>query len=284
MQLVREVPKEVMFKVSDAIQDQTKKNRYWFEFPAQWSNQLDKDPIIGIRSLYETKTNRLVNFDFTVDLIENEAVLVSRTYNLIFWLDGADNISVIGQKFDKYWFTSSMNESKSVWAGTIDHEFVANDFVCFSVYDPDEHSLRLVFTCSDTCPITITVTDTRPDHSSHTCNIRLSVQAVNEDTVGLFGTENKFWGIREVSKPIWSRYQMYVLSSLAEDDANGFLGHTRTAPYYPIKYYRLKNKNKRFWIELYETRFHDVPVELPSDKRDDVFIEAIVCFSSSGML
>ena len=53
---LREVPKEVMFKISDAKQDQTKLNRYWFDFPSQWSNQLDKDPIIGIRDIYQTKT------------------------------------------------------------------------------------------------------------------------------------------------------------------------------------------------------------------------------------
>ena len=56
----KEIPYEVMFKVSDAQQDPIKHNRYWFNFPDQWVNQRDKDPIIGIRDIYLTRTNRIM--------------------------------------------------------------------------------------------------------------------------------------------------------------------------------------------------------------------------------
>ena len=47
---LREVPYETTFLLSDAVQDQSIKNRYWFDLPNQWTHQANKDPIIGIRS------------------------------------------------------------------------------------------------------------------------------------------------------------------------------------------------------------------------------------------
>ena len=66
----REVPYEIMFKLSDAEQDPIKKNRYWFDFPGQWVNQLDKDAIIGIRDIYLTKTNRHIRLLFNISVVE----------------------------------------------------------------------------------------------------------------------------------------------------------------------------------------------------------------------
>ena len=57
---LREVPYETTFLLSDAVQDQSIKNRYWFDLPNQWTHQANKDPIIGIRDIYFTKTNRFI--------------------------------------------------------------------------------------------------------------------------------------------------------------------------------------------------------------------------------
>ena len=81
----------------------------------------------------------------------------------------------------------------------------------------------------------------------------------------IFGSDAEFSGDL-IMIPIWTRYNCYVLSSLAVDDVNNFLGHTRPQSYMPLKYYRLSSKVKRFWIELYENRYHDVPVALPVER------------------
>ena len=57
---LREVPEEVMFLLSESEQDPKKPNRYWFDFPSQWADQYKKDPIIGIRDIYLTRTNRII--------------------------------------------------------------------------------------------------------------------------------------------------------------------------------------------------------------------------------
>ena len=291
---IREVPHEVMFKISDAIRDQTKKNRYWFDFPSQWSNQLDKDPIIGIRSIYQTKTNRLVNLKLSIQIVSDSiGVVASRTGNIMFWLDGNTNITEFTMKFDKYWFDATNEEYIKDGITFMDKDGItpkdfkwnSNILSAHFDYDPDKHKCVLCIGLSYDVDKQIIVEDANTE-MTYICKYRIVMQAINLDTVAILGTGNEIISenSNDIEIPIWSRYQCYVLSSLAEDDANGFIGHTRNVQYYPIKYYRLKNKVKRFWIELYETRYHDVPVTLPYDNRDDIFIEAIVCFSSNGML
>lgn len=75
-----------------------------------------------------------------------------------------------------------------------------------------------------------------------------------------------------------------MTSSFSSDAIDSYLGHTRQDPYCPIKYYRLSSDSKRFWIDLYETRDHTVGVCLPEDDKDVLYIEAVVCFSASGMI
>ena len=82
----------------------------------------------------------------------------------------------------------------------------------------------------------------------------------------------------------WSRYQCYVTSSISNDSEDNYLGHTRTDPYAPIKYYRLSSDSKRFWIDLYDTRDHEIEVKLPDDNKDVLYVEAVVCFGTKGML
>ena len=313
----REVPYEVMFKLSDAVQDPIKKNRYWWDFPSQWSNQLDKDPILGIRSIYLTKTNRLAYFKLTISLREdneNETLWYFWYGDINFYIDGTDTIVIFTTKFNQYWYDALKNngQGKNDYSSsnyTLDSNSIHSHFD----YDSNTHKCLLSIGASNSFPKHIIITDT--NNQTHNCLIRISIEPKNQDTYALFNIDYRepleeatLIGIREISIPVWTRYNCYILSSLADDDANNFLGHTRNANYTPIKYYRLKNKNKKFWVELYETRYHDVPVTLPIDKipnldydstqieseinkmylkeyiRDDLFIEAIVIFNSNAMI
>ena len=291
----REVPKEVMFKLTDATQDQIKKNRYWFDFPSQWADQLDKDPIIGIRSMYLTKTNRLINFNLYINIkdSEDDSHTVWKFWwgNMKFYLDGSDTIKEFTYKFNEQWYNkmSSNNPNTQLTFSSATYTLGEKDIWSHYDYDPDSHTCLLSIGTTGSLPESVTVTDT--DNETHNCYIEISIEPLNRYTCILFGVEYhtagaqiRIRGNRNASFPIWSRYQCYIKSSLADDDVNNFLGHTRKNNYYPIKYYRLKNKNKKCWIELYETRYHDVPVIIPRDSEDDLFIEAIVLFTSEGII
>ena len=129
----------------------------------------------------------------------------------------------------------------------------------------------------------------------------MEITAISDDAIALFGGTEFIapWNNNKpcrIEIPIWSRHQCLVKSSIATNDKNNILGHTRKDPYTPLKYYRLTSGIKKFWIELYEARFHDSAVSFPTKAyeldeetkkeidRDDLIIEAIVCFTAQGML
>ena len=103
---LREVPEEITFMLSEAEQDSVKPNRYWFDFPNQWANQPNKDPIIGIRSIYFTKTNRFIKYSYKIELIPlHETEPIDTIEGTIkHWIDGGnDTIQKITENFNTWW-------------------------------------------------------------------------------------------------------------------------------------------------------------------------------------
>ena len=304
---LREVPYETTFLLSDATQDPSKPNRYWFDFPSQWSNQANKDPIVGIRSMYTTKTNRFILYDYKIvlfylgpleeeqdddddDLFEEqirptiqpagEGIETRRdvdmiTGTLVLWVDGSETIRPITENFNKYWKTPEPTTY------TQNHTWKDWEIQAYYSYDRTEHKTYLNFGRGilENPRFTKTVAGVQYEYA-----YGIVITPKSDDAKALFGSNDPIIGIDKVKIPVWSRYQCLVKSSIADGDKNNILGHTRNDPYTPLKYYRLSHDLKRFWIELYETRFHDCPVVLPQDKRDDLIIEAVVAFSSQGML
>jgi hypothetical protein len=80
-QLSREIPKEILFRVSSDTmvsssgnippvrQDNVKKNKYWFRFPEEWSNRKFKDKVLGIRSIYLLEDWFDIEFDFYINIV-----------------------------------------------------------------------------------------------------------------------------------------------------------------------------------------------------------------------
>ena len=290
---LREVPEEITFMLSDAEQDPNIKNRYWFDFPSQWANQPNKDPIIGIRSIYITKTNRFIKYKYKITLndLAQQPIDITTVYEpidtiegtIIHWLDGSDNIRPITENFNKYWLsdgtrTHTCSDEQHTWK---DWEVQA-----YYGYDRITKKTNLYFGRG-------IMEEPYYTHESslieHHYPYGIEITPISDDAIALFGG-TFFKHEPDQTKPcrvalsVWSRYQCMIKSSIAANDKNNILGHTRNDPYTPIKYYRLTSNMKKFWIELYETRFHDCLVELPSDKRDDLIIEAIVCFTTQAMI
>ena len=287
LESVREVPYETTLVLSDAEQDQSIKNRYWFNLPSQWVNQSNKDPIIGIRSIYCTKTIRFIRYSYKIELInfgaQAESIdTIEGIMNL--WLDGTDTIRPITETFNRYWLTDG---TRYHTCSDDEHKWSDWEIQSYYGYDRETHTTHLYFGRGILEDPYYSLVD---DNTTTLLPYQVSITPLSDDAKVLFGTDSTLvaeWSVTKpcrVEIPIWSRYQCLVKSSLAESDKNNILGHTRNDPYTPIKYYRLNHDIKKFWIELYETRFHDCPVVFPSDGRDDLIIEAIVCLSSQGMI
>ena len=278
---LREVPEEIVFLLSEAEQDPNTPNRYWFEFPNQWANQPNKDPIIGIRDIYTTNTNRFIRFSYKVELIplhETYAIdTIEGTINC--WLDGSENIQKITNTFNEWWLKDGTRTTELT---DEEHEWKDWEIQAYYGYDRTTHKTNLCFGRGIKEQPTIMVKDSEDFEIE--CSYVITITPLSHDVKALFNTTSAITSETRAEVPMWSRHQCLVKSSIAANDKNNILGHTRNDSYNPIKYYRLTSSMKKFWIELYETRYHDCPVAFPNDKRDDLIIEAIVCFTAQAMI
>ena len=309
---LKEVPYEMTFLLKDATQDPAIKNRYWFDLPITWLDAEVKDPIIGIRSLYTTKTNRFIWYEYHIELItlnsydleEEDQVCVDAYHGEIqHWLDGSDTLRTVTDYFNQHWIdcgerweggiTQRLGENLDdyhVWEqGEVFCHYEYKNNVNTDIRQKYYNRLCLVFGRGFLSDV-VEVVD---EHDIPIkCVYRISIMPVNWDTVAVFGLDNTdtIFEWTNVILPTWSRYQCFVKSSLTDMDKNNILGHTRNDPYMPIKYFRYNINVRKFWIELYETRYPDCPVIIPKDTvntnhaDDDIIVEAIVCLSSDGML
>ena len=301
---LREVPYETTFLLSDAKQDQSKPNRYWFDLPNQWADQANKDPIIGIRSIYTKKTNRFIKFNYKVELIPlHETYSIDTIEGTIsHWIDGSETIKTLVERFngkDAFvvgWLPNDADElaKRRTTEGGYEHEWKANEIVAYYGYDRETHKTNLCFGRGIKEDSTVMVKDS--EDLDIECSYYITITPISDDAKVLFNSNSALTFETRVEIPIWSRHQCFVKSSIATNDKNNILGHTRNDPYTPLKYYRLNNGIKKFWIELYETRHHDCQVVFPKKvyetneeekkkiDRDDLIIEAIICFTAQAMI
>lgn len=64
---------------------------------------------------------------------------------------------------------------------------------------------------------------------------------------------------------VWDRHTCIIYSSIAEQSNHGYIGNS-DINFNPIKYYRLKATDQRFWIEFYSSSHHNIPVKLPPNE------------------
>ena len=305
---LKEVPEEITFLLSDAEQDPYIKHRYWFQFPAQWANIHNKDPIIGIRSLYTTKTNRYIQYSYKIELIPvNTTEAIDTVEGTIRqWLDGSDTIRPIAEFFNDRWLPKTSNDDETHYGVRThtcedeEHNWVKYEVMCYYGFDRDSNKTNLCFGRGILASDTVLIKDSEDFETE--CFYQITITPESDDAKALFGSNDSLANDYETTHksrleiPVWSRYECLVKSSIANNDKNNRLGYTRNQAYTPIKYYRLNAGDKRFWVELYETRFPSCPVSFPKKvyetdeiekrkpDRDDLVIEGIVAFSSEGMI
>ena len=296
----REIPREALFNLSDARQDSVKPNRYWFNYPEEWTNQLDKDAIIGIRDIFLTKANRYINFSLhislTIDTSLNPSVepsddplstppaeydSITVTFSEVF--DGSKDFRDMVNSFESQWKTAVTNTHTT-------YEWSSNDIrFWFDTNQTTGCKLHIGRTSNRTITYTdylgneVSTLDFHDETGGYCYKFVITFTPISDSAKNIV-YHDYVTGANVLTFTIWSRYQCYIKSSISEETHDNYLGHTRDLSYSPLKYYRVKNKNNRFWIELYDTRNHRCPVVFPNDKLDDLFIEAILCFSGAGMI
>ena len=277
---LKEVPQEVLFKSNsskNAIRDQNKPNRIWFMFPEQWANQLNKDSIIGFRNFYVVKEDRYIVLNLDIDVYENieleeRNTLFSLSGKLKFWIGQSDSLSKIPSKFEESWH----HHMKTI--------IINNDFAYEQLNNNNLIGCLLI---NNELIFTHTIHQDKLEYidedGTHECHLAIHITPLNEDCKNVFNISNRVSGDDELKIKVWSRHTIYLTSSISYEAEDNFLGHTNYSCN-PIKYFRLTHNDKRFWVDMWESRNHNIPVEFSNDGKEVLYIEGIVCFDSKAML
>ena len=277
---LKEVPQEVLFKSNspkNAMRDQNKSNRIWFMFPEQWRNQLNKDSIIGFRNFYIVKEDRYIVLNLDIDVYENieleeRNTLFSLSGKQRFWIGQSDSLTKIPYIFEEFWYQNM----KTI---LINNDFANEQLNNKNLIDCILINNELIFTHT----IHQDKLEYIDENGTHECHLAIHITPLNEDCENVFNISNRVSGDDILKIKAWSRHQIYLTSSISYEAEDNFLGHTNHSCN-PIKYFRLTHEDKRFWVDMWESRNHNIPVEFSNDGKEVLYIEGIVCFDSKTML
>ena len=293
--LQRQLPQETVFmsNSSNSFVDPLHRERIYFTFPKNWSTNVTKHAIIGIRSIYVTRAFRrclltlrqkLKYRDMSGDEIDVEThdVKVSKFFKDDTLLQ--EFIAKIAYK---------LGEVK--WSDTnAPHINDTETLECYYdfIEETDTHRSRFVIHS----PYNDIPENDRKTNVSvgsglveeRTYYIEFEVVDINEDC-SIILNYSKPETRPKLSEPIitydiWDRDSCIVYSNLAYMSDHNFLGHTRRYEMNNLKYYEINNCNQTFWVDLYTSVDHKCPVYLSSDRKDELYIEATLLTSANAVL
>jgi hypothetical protein len=290
VEIFREIPIEKCFRLSDpsVIQDKIIKNRYWFTLPEEWTNQLQKDPILGFRNIFVQQVARYFNFTLRFYYTKKDdisKVLYDNTLNFYFTIyhnqsidDALDNIN----KQWNEWILSSANITNN------NDSWIYGD-ICFTYHiptlyqDPEVKDYQLVFYVDrHRDAIFLGSGPNNGVHMERHIDL-LTFSSPNSNLYNVFTEQHINDAHTHLHIKCWDRQNVLVKSNLS-NNSDLYLGFSRGNAIIPLKYYRLTSDSKRFWIELWSSHEPERPSILPPDKRDDLYMETVFCYSSNAML
>jgi hypothetical protein len=283
----REIPKEMLFKISEARQDTIKKNKWWFKLPEEWTNRAFKDKVLGLRStkLVPRWFTPMFGWAFAFFPDKNPDTQPSFAYTVgvgDLFIGATTTIREIQDHFNNIYADFiekfGINDQPPDRAENHKSHIYKKYYTYYYHKDPVDPSKII-------CVLVFNLVQRyAPGPVGFT---KFMFYNPNQDALDLFGRSlfPTTLKLEELSFTIlWDRRELYILSSLAiSSDKNGYLGHSCTADYIPIKYYRLDSDDKEFWIELYSEREHCCGAD-DLQKISDLYLEMIFMFSTNAML
>ena len=244
--------------------DQLIKNRYWIKFPAFWRTAEQKERVIGIRSLWNSEENRLLEFHVVLrfDDEKGEEHLLESNFRF--------HLPIAGRNSLMYPLNDAMKEHlrREIARQNMSEYFDENDiFFHFIVYrEPNnKNKNKYILTCE--CPK----------------NKLYKFTNMNDDTVNVFNSfDEEGQPIRDLSfhtynefPDVWDREYIMMTSSIATNTINNQIGFTGVR-YQPIKYYKLESNQINFYVDLWISHYINIPCVLPKDGKDGFTIECIL--------
>lgn len=287
------IPIETTFFLEDAEQDQTRMNRYYFNFPAEWSTANNGESIVGVRSMWLVAKRRKLKFNlhvFKVPRDFSEDPKYDHDQFEGFPYDKAEWAIEYLTKNGKGDFCELMEITIIDWIST-EGDFrgffdAINDAVKSYIKDkentifnqPDDYIVNRDVQSDgyyDSSGFHEKIYREGNTFSMNLCNVYFLIDNYNDDfkevfNIGVGPGQNRpeavdHWHKEIVFSNIWDRHSCKVYSSIAEQSLHHYIGNSQIY-FNPIKYYKLNSSDQRFWVELYSGRNYNVPIKLPKNE------------------
>ena len=286
-----QIPIETVFRTADphySRQDTNYRNRYYFRFPDNWTNDVNKDAIIGIRSIFTSTANRLVSFTLKYQYYlcdeNNNTIKSFDSHDLLFnkFLDDSMQLKDLASSFYKECqdikFTPEIIKPSNSDFTPLQLKILTNTTPFDLHYQYDNHKCDIHITPNFNY-ISTAYSGIQYEGKTRYIKIRYMIYKLNDDAKKIFNSQEaylntNFTSEETITENIWDRNSIILYSNIANDSDNQYIGHTRKYNYPVIKYYRIPGYTKEFYIDLYSTGDHQCPIYLPSDNKDEIFIEA----------
>lgn len=289
------IPIESAFFLEDAEKDPYKANRFYFNFPGNWVTSNNGEIIVGVRDIWMLKRKRTLEFSIRVFKVK------SSTYNEISKKYNAKNVNdvyrfcintQIGYKENYSW---NCNEIKMVY-NLLENDDLSNFhnavMDCYKVgikyletnifgkttlYREDDIKVNQYY---DNNGYNISF-DTPFNHTKNPdYYYYFQLESYNDEfkevfNIGTLSTENnkKLYMHHEkvprcdfesplTFKKLWDRCPFKVYSSIAEQSLHQYIGLSNVY-YTPIKYYKLRSTDQKFWVEFNSANRYNLPIKLP---------------------
>ena len=233
--------------------DKDRCNRLIFEYPSEWRTSSIRERVIGFRSLFISKEYRHLEFDLDIKEIVNDPAsqeCVEKEHT------GIRIKSWISEEHDlrKLWYDIRKCIEKYMKKNSIDFDIdnLQMDF------DYKNNTFNNVLKSFDK-------------------NITLRVHNLNDDAKNVL---NCFEDSMEYSQEIrfqniWNRKDCCLKASFSISNANNYLAYSNKS-YFPIKYYKINCSEPYFYIDLFHSYNHEIPVNLPADNRDNIVLGIVI--------
>ena len=280
------LPIESAFFLEDAQKDSFKSNRYYFDFPGNWITSNNGETIIGIRNIGIIKAKRKLKFTLRIakllkterekymyihssdgdGIIEAcETAVKFCTLKMIFWYQPEytfeDFFKILHQAL-----IEKINTKDNIDPIFEQNELNSNrrDFQLDEIYDKNDFYIKIFSERNDNYE--------KPyKEYLEPYLVLFKFVEMNDEfkevfNIGTLPYQNnpeqyKHWKFDHNFYHIWDRGPCRVYSSLSEQSLHHYIGNSEIE-YSPIKYFKLKSTDQKFWIDLFSI-YHSIPVNLP---------------------
>ena len=250
-------------KAQMCYRDKDIKNRYWFEFPAEWRTSTRKTRVVGFRGLHIENSTRNLDFRIQATLTHKE--------------DGEKfdyTIGIVEFNYPRQSLEDITEVFKEVWRLTLNYYIPHWEAEGKPVFNED--SFRMYFLNKELNAVVLIGTS-----PSHDYNIDFTIEATGEDFNKVFHEFEKLTSDDVLSDkkyilyPGWDRGYVMLASSLSNNISKNYLGHD-DKDYQPVKYYEVQCEETRFYIDFFHANNQNIPAILPDDFKDKIILEMII--------